>query len=244
MSPSVYGDTRTRRRALPDVQTTLRYKVHMNSPTPPPTADEPLASPDEALALIREQQRTVTERQLGGVPWILTAWAVSWGVGFLALWSGYDGGNPWFRVPLPVGGAIFGVLVIGAIVASAVLGLRMNRGLRGPSSFAGAVYGISWSVVSLAAFLIGIALLQNGMSSSLATLYFPAAYALVAGALYFMGAALWRSVDQLVLGSVIIVTGTAAPFFGAPTNNLVMAVLGGGSFLIAAIVMRVNLRRR
>jgi hypothetical protein len=216
----------------------------MTTNPPPSPDDEPLSSPDEALALIREQQRTVTERQIGGVPWILSAWAVSWGVGFLALWSGYDGGNPWFRVPLPVGGAIFGVLVIGAIVVSAVLGVRMNRGLRGPSNFAGAVYGISWSAVSLAAFMIGIALLQNGMSSSLASLYFPAVYALVAGALYLMGAALWRSVDQLVLGSVIIVAGTVAPFFGAPTNNLVMAVLGGGSFLIAAIVMRLSLRRR
>ena len=82
------------------------------------------------------------------------------------------------------------------------------------------------------------------MDSTLQSLYFPAIYALVAGAMYLMGAALWRSIDQLVLGAVIIVAGTVAPFFGAPTNNLVMAVLGGGAFLVAAVVMRASLSRR
>jgi len=66
----------------------------------------------------------------------------------------------------------------------------------------------------------------------------------VAGLIYLMGAALWRSLDQLVLGVIIAVVGAVAPLFGAPTNNLVMAVLGGGAFLVAAIVMRVSLSRR
>jgi len=216
----------------------------MNLPTPSPTADEPLASPDEALALIREQQRSVTERTLGGVPWILVMWAISWGVGFLALWSGYEGGNPWFQLPLVVAAWIFGVLLVAAIVVSAVIGSRIGRGVRGASAFGGAIYGVSWSVSSLSVYLIGVALIRAGADASLMSLYFPAAFALIAGLMYFMGAALWRSIDQLVLGAIIIVTGTAAPFFGAPTNNLVMAVLGGGSFLIAAIVMRLSLRRR
>jgi len=216
----------------------------MNSTTATSSADEPLASPSEALALIREQQRTVTERQLGGVPWILAMWAGSWGVGFFALWSGYEGGNPWFRIPLGLAGSIFGVLLVAAIVVSAIVGARIGRGVRGASAFGGAIYSISWSVSSLAVYLIGVALIREGADASLISLYFPAAFALVAGLLYFMGAALWRSMDQLVLGAIIIVTGTAAPFFGAPTNNLVMAVLGGGSFLVAAVVMHLNLRRR
>lgn len=202
----------------------------------PPTADE-------ALALIRDQQRTVTAQQLGGVPWILGMWAISWGVGFLALWSGYEGGNPWFQIPLALAAWIFGVLLVAAIAVSAIIGIRIGRGVRGASGFGGAVYGISWSVASLAVYLIGVALINAGAGPELVSLYYPAAYGLVAGLLYFMGAALWRSVDQLVLGSIIIVSAVVAPFFGAPTNNLAMALLGGGSFLVAAIVMHVNLRR-
>lgn len=205
--------------------------------------DSPLQSPDEALALIRTQQRAVTQSQLGSIPWILAVWGVAWGAGFLALWSGYDGGNPWFQLPLPVAGTIFGVLLVSAIVASAVLGIRISRGVSGASGFSGAVYGFGWWAGSIAVYLVGVALINAGADAELVSLYYPAAYGLVAGLLYFMGAALWRSVDQLVLGAIIIVASTVAPFFGAPTNNLVMAVLGGGSFLVAAAVMQLSLRR-
>lgn len=211
--------------------------------TPTPLDDDAPPSADEALALIREQQSALERDQLSGIPWILAVWGVAWTVGFLALWSGYDGGNPWFRLPLGLAATIFGLLLLGSIIISAVIGMRLNRGVRGPSNFSGAVYGIAWPVVSLGAYLIGVALAVNGMDSTLQSLYFPAIYALVAGVMYLMGAALWRSIDQLVLGAVIIVAGTIAPFFGAPTNNLVMAVLGGGSFLIAAAVMQLGLKR-
>lgn len=208
-----------------------------------PDIDEAPPSAVEALALIRDQQRAVVQNQLGAVPWILAVWGVAWGVGFLALWSGYEGGNPWFQVPLPLAGSIFGALLLTAIVTSAVLGIRISRGVRGASGFSGAVYGFAWWAGSIAVYLIGVALINAGADASIISLYFPAAYGLVAGLLYFMGAALWRSIDQLVLGSIIIIASTAAPFFGAPTNNLVMAVIGGGSFLVAAVVLQVSLNR-
>lgn len=214
-----------------------------NTHADPADLDEAPPSADEALALIRSQRTALERDQLSGIPWILGVWGVAWSVGFFALWSGYEGGNPWFSIPLPIAGTIFGVLLVGSIVFSAIVGMRLNRGVRGPSNFSGAVYGISWSVVSLGAYLVGAALINAGMDSELASLYFPAVYALVAGSMYLMGAALWRSIDQLVLGAVIIVTGTVAPFFGAPTNNIVMAVLGGGAFLVAAVVMSISLRK-
>ena len=205
--------------------------------------DETPPTADEALALIRDQQRAVAQDQLGAVPWILAVWGIAWGVGFLTLWSGYEGGNPWFQLPLPIAGTIFGVLLLSAIVASAVLGIRISRGVRGASGFTGAVYGLGWWAGSIAVYLVGVALINAGASAELISLYYPAAYGLVAGLLYFMGAALWRSIDQLVLGTIIIIASTVAPFFGAPTNNLVMAVLGGGSFLVAALVMTLSLKR-
>lgn len=208
-----------------------------------PDLDDAPPSPDEALALIRDQQTALERDQLSGIPWILGVWGVAWSVGFLALWSGYEGGNPWFRIPLPIAAAVFAVLLIGSAVVSAVIGIRLNRGVRGPSNFSGAVYGISWPIVAFAAYLIGVGLAVNGMDRELQSLFFPAIYALVAGCMYVMGAAIWRSIDQLVLGVILIVAGAAAPFFGAPTNNLVMAVIGGGPLLIAGLVMHLNLRR-
>jgi hypothetical protein len=164
-------------------------------------------------------------------------------VGFLLLWSAYDGGNPWFRVPGVVAGVGFGVLIIASIAASAVLGSRINRGVRGESNFPGIVYGLSWSIAGAAFAAVGVGLISNGMSQQLASIYFPSAYALMVGLLYLAGAALWREKTQLVLGIILLIVGSIAPFFGAPTNNLVMALAGGGSFLVATAIMIVRLRR-
>ncbi|MGY6499221.1 MAG: hypothetical protein ACXIUP_13460 [Microcella sp.] len=205
--------------------------------------DDKLTDPAAALALVQRQQAALERDQLGGIPVILLVWGVAWLVGFGALWSGYAGGNPWFQVPLTVAGIVFAVFLVAAMGISAWIGMRLNRGVRGPSNFSGAVYGIAWPIVGFGAWLMGVALARNGMDSELQSLFFPAIFALVAGVMYVMGAAIWRSLDQLVLGLIILVAGTVAPFFGAPTNNLVMAVLGGGAFLIAGLVMHINLQR-
>ena len=225
-----------------DAQTTLRYKLSMNSDIR--SDDPPLGGPDEALALIHDQRRAVTQRQLGGIPWVLLAWGVAWVIGFLALWSGYEGGNPWIRIPLGVAGVIFGLALLGAAVVTVFSVIRTSRGVRGPSNFSGAVYGTTWSVGFVATYLIAIALARAGADQSLISLFLPSAFGVLVGLLYFMGAALWRSVEQLVLGAIIVLASVVAAFFGAPTNNLVMALVGGGSLLVAGIVMHLSLRRR
>ncbi|WAB80494.1 hypothetical protein OVN18_07885 [Microcella daejeonensis] len=206
--------------------------------------DLPLGGPDEALALIREQQRTVAQRQLGGIPWVLVAWGVSWFIGFLALWSGYEGGNPWLRIPLGVAATIYGLALLAASGVTVISVTRISRGVRGPSNFSGAVYGITWFAGFAATYLIGIALARAGADQALVSLYLPSAFGVLIGLMYLMGAALWRSTEQLVLGALIVLTSVIAAFFGAPTNNLVMALLGGGSLVVAGIVMRLSLRRR
>ncbi len=209
----------------------------------PADGDEPLPSPDAALALIRDQQRSVERNQLGGIPWVLVMWGIAWGVGFLALWSGYDGGNPWFQLPLAVAGAIFGAIFLAASIVSVIVISRLGRGVRVASGFGGTVFGISSSASFVAVYLIGVALARAGADGALISLYLPAGFGMTTGLLFLMGAALWRSVSQVVLGAIIMVTAVVAPFFGAPTNNVVMAVLGGGSFLIAAVAMQLGLKR-
>lgn len=200
-------------------------------------------SPAEMMALLKEQQRRVDLESRAPIPWLYGIWGVAWIVGYLFLWSAWPDGNPWFTVPGVVAAIVFATLTIAAIVSSAVLGVRINRGVRGMSDFQGAVYGISWSVTSAAFALVGMGLIANGLSSELTSIYFPSAYALLVGTQYLAGAALWRDKLQLVLGIVLLAVGSVSPFFGQPTNNLVVAIAGGGAFIVAAAIAASNRRR-
>lgn len=206
-------------------------------------ADEPLGDPRATLALLEGQQREVLNAQQAPVIWMYFIWGITWFVGFLALWSGDVDGNPWFTIPGYVATPVFIVMLVASIVASAVLGIRINRGVRGISTFSGAVYGLSWSVCGTAFAMVGVGLIRQGLSPELANLYFPSAYALMCGTIYLGGAALWRDVSQLVLGLLLLAAGAIAPFFGSPGNDLILAVLVGGAFLIAAAALMVRRRQ-
>ncbi len=212
-----------------------------NAPRIGSDPDEP--TPAEMLALLESQQRRVDSALLAPIPWLYGIWGTAWLVGFLVLWSAWPGGNPWFRIPGAVAGWTFALLLAASVVASAIFGMRINAGVRGASDFPGAVYGISWSLSGFAFAALGIGLISNGLSPELASVYFPSAYGLMAGTLYLGGAALWRSRSQLVLGIVLLVVGSVAPFAGQPGNNLVLAIGGGGSFLVGAVVTAIGLRR-
>lgn len=204
--------------------------------------DEP-GDPREMLALLEGQQRRVRDAQMAPVAWLYFIWGVAWFVGFLALWSGDADGNPWFTIPTGGAPTVFIVLLIGSIVASAVIGSRIGRGVRGVSDFSGAVYGLSWSVSGTAFALLGTALISHGMSTELANLYFPSGYALMCGTIYLGGAALWRDKSQLIMGLIMLTVGAVAPFAGSPGNDLVFALVGGVAFLVAAAIVATRVRR-
>ncbi len=143
-----------------------------------------------------------------------------------------------------IAATIYGLALLAASGVTVISVTRISRGVRGPSNFSGAVYGITWFAGFAATYLIGIALARAGADQALVSLYLPSAFGVLIGLMYLMGAALWRSTEQLVLGALIVLTSVIAAFFGAPTNNLVMALLGGGSLVVAGIVMRLSLRRR
>lgn len=201
--------------------------------------DEGPLDPAEALALAERQQRAVGLSYVKPVLWLYLVWGVAWLVGFLTLWLGYV--VSW--LPLWAAGVIFAVLIAASITVSALVGTRLGRGVQGPSNFGVTIYGLSWSVFGLAFAVLGIGLISNGMNSELASLYFPSIYALMAGTMYVFGAALWHERSQLALGILMLAVGSVAPFFGAPTNNLVMAIGGGGGFLVAAAHFGLQLRK-
>lgn len=191
----------------------------------------------EMLDLIDGQQRRVDRGLRLPVVWLYSIWAFAWLVGFLALYLAVIG------VFDPVAaGIVFAVLIVASIVASAVIGSRIGRGLRGQSQFAGTVYGISWSVCSIAFALLGTGLLAQGMPDGLAGIYFPSAYALMCGTLYLGGAALWHDTVQLVLGLALLVVGAVVPFLGLGPNLLVLAIAAAVIFGSGAVITARSLR--
>jgi hypothetical protein len=207
---------------------------------PPAEGDLPLSA-TAALAVLTEQQRTIS-RRLGGQIWIITgAWGIAWLFGFLAIWL-MDSTSLGIVVPTWLGWTIFATLFAAAIVVSAVLGARSGRGIRSNSAnaFTGTVYGVTWAISMVFLSVLGAALLSRGMSAELADLFYPSVYALVVGILYLAAAAIWRVVEMIVAGAFFVVLASVAPFFGHPTNFLVFAVAGGAMFFTFAIILAVR----
>ncbi len=215
----------------------------MNTRNEPDAADAPL-SPEDMLALAARQQRSVEGQVAGFVPHILLVWGLVWLAGFLTLWL-IDGLQPAFGIPLAVAVPIFVVLLLGGIGLSALFGIRSGRGFRGSGddTFRGIVYGITWLVGALCIQAFGQALVVNGMDPDLANIYYPTAYVLFTGIMYFVSAALWRAVPMLFLGGWTILVGVIAPFFGYPTHYLVLAVAGGLGLLALAVASYIHLDR-
>lgn len=208
------------------------------------TDDDEVLSPEEMLALARNQQRSMESQVASFVPALVTMWGIVWLLGFGALWL-IDGLKPSFSLPLPVAVSIFVGLLAIAIAASVVLGTRSGRGIRGntASAFSGAVYGSTWTVGSLAIIVFAQGLLVNGMDKELANIFYPVAFVLFAGIMYIVGAAIWQAVPMLILGVWTVVVAVVAPFFGYPTHYLVLAIGGGVGFLILGLVSFVHLSR-
>ncbi|MEO8528755.1 MAG: hypothetical protein ABI435_06730 [Pseudolysinimonas sp.] len=205
------------------------------------TNDAPL-DPRAMLDLIEHETERVRDAARRGVPWFYFSWGVMWLIGYLLLWAAQpDSGSPvavalWVAVPVYIG------LFVVAIAISAVVGVRMGRGIRGRSTFVGAVYGLSWPILGGAFAALGIALLQAGMDPTLAMLYYPSVYAFMVAALYLAGAMIWVSIDQLAIAVILAVAGSVAPFFGVPTNLLVMALAAGGALIAGGVITVISLR--
>jgi hypothetical protein len=205
-------------------------------------ADDDL-TPEQLLALIEGETRSMKRLFGVQVPVYYFVWGGAWLLGYLLLWAAWPGGPSPVTVPLAVAVPVFGALMLGAAVTSAVVGVRSNRGIKGVSDFVGTVYGISWAVLGTAVAAIGYALIRAGVSDEAAAIYYTSGYALLVGAMYLTGTMLWRSIDQLVIAIVMIVAAAVTGFFGAPGNMLAMALIAGPALLAGGVIALVRLRR-
>jgi hypothetical protein len=205
--------------------------------------DRPL-DPAGMLDLVDRQQAHVERRSARLVPWILLTWAIAWTVGYLALWL-IDGLRPLFALHGGAAVGIFGGFVAIAVVVSAVLGARSDRGVRttAGSAFTGVVFGVTSAVALAAVYALGAQLVALGMPVEVANVYFPAIYTLTIGVIYLMAAAVWRAIPCVVLGALLVAVALLAAFFPYPTPYLVVGVGGGLVFLGGGVVTLLWVRR-
>jgi hypothetical protein len=204
--------------------------------------DSPL-SPAEMLALLDDEQSSVQRKIARDVPWILFSWGAVYLLGYGALWL-IDGLRPAFALPLPVSVAIFVVLLVGAIIVSAILGSRTGRGRKASSSaaFTGAVYGITGNAGFFAMYIFALALSANGMPEALKPIFFPTAIGIITAVMFLVAGAIWHAVPSVVMGGAILLVSLIAPFFGYPTHYLIFAIAGGAVFFGGAISLAMYTR--
>lgn len=199
----------------------------------------PGTDPAALLALIAAERERTRRRTAPTLAVIGTAWGLAWLVGYLTLYGTFDGEiSPWWAF------ATFGGLLMLAVVITAVHTARRSSGLRGESATVGAMYGWTWVIGFVAAALLfggvaradagpeTMALVSNGVSC------------IVVGLIYLAGGMLWREWRMFALGGWIALVAGAASLAGPPTVYLVMALAGGGGFLLAALLDGIASRRR
>lgn len=194
------------------------------------THDDSTLDAATAAALIDQQRARSTRREIRSTAAIVAAWGVVWLFGYLAAWSGTEGGNPWFHLPPGVEWWILGALIVAGIVLSATLGIAMGSGQRGPSTRIGALYGISFGIGTVTLMLFDIGLVRAGITAEQASLLFPGTFTLLIAALYMAGsgASVRPRVDvaQYITGVLLAAAVVIATFVGAPHHLLVYAAAG------------------
>lgn len=210
--------------------------------TPHPD-DDPLDA-EASLALIRDQQEHVRATREPDARLIFGAWAISWLVGFLLLWKSSTRTGALWTQPTAAAYGVFAALMAASVAFSIVHTVRRSAGTRGPSARVGALYGWSWTIGFLAMTLIMNGLSRAGASDQMLALAANALVCVIVGLLYLAGALVFGETSMYALGVWILVVAGAATIVGLPTSNLVMALAGGGGFLIMAVAAHVRLVRR
>lgn len=183
------------------------------------------------MALI-EDQRAQVGRELDVNPVVLyTAWGLAWTLGFTAF--ALTAGEV-VAAPRWAAGIVFFALQITAMVITTVHVTQAARGIRGVSAEVGAMYGWSWALGFGALAFINTGLVRLGLTDEQTAVLWPASSLLIVGVLYLAGGALWRDRFQFGLGVWVLVTDAVSVFAGTPANYVVLAIAGGGGFLVAA----------
>lgn len=203
--------------------------------------DEAPLDPGASAVLIAEQRARVAEATDVDGRLLFGLWGLAWLIGFGALYA-VSGDRP--LVDAEPGGAValFTVILLAAMVVTAVHVGRRTSGIHGDSAVQGAMYGWSWFLGFGGMFALASALAGAGAEPEVIQTAMTIGPPVLVGVLYMAGAAIWQDRTQFALGAWILVVTMVAAFVGLPGMLAVMALAGGGGMLAGAVA--VGMRRR
>ncbi|WP_406119346.1 ABC transporter permease [Streptomyces sp. NBC_00989] len=157
------------------------------------------------------------------------AWLLCRGVNALT-----HGDDPVLDLPSAIPASLLVAGLLAGVVVTSVVTARTLRGVRGPDAMVGNLLAASWPIGFGALFLIITALSASLEEQKVHTLMWPTASGLVVGLLYLAGGAVYRDRLQYLLGAWLALTSSAALFLHGAPLYWVLALAGGGSYLVAA----------
>ena len=161
------------------------------------------------------------------------AWALAWLVGYLAIWLSVRG-QATYRGPDAWAIVLLSLCMVGALVVTVRTIGTAARGVTGLSSTSGSMFGFSWAVAFACFYAILASLVRAGISDEAIGLLAGAGPALVVSIIYLVGGALWLDWTMFVVGAWLALVVGVAVMFGPVVLGLLMAIFGGGGFLVAA----------
>ena len=197
--------------------------------------------PAESLRLIQESQQRARAATEPDGRLLYLVWGVAWLVGYLVLWTSARGNG---GAPGGLAFAVLFVLLAGAIAITIVHSVVRGAGTRGPSARTGMMYGWSWFLGFLAYPFIISGIADAGASDEVIGLVANALACVVVGLMYLAGGTFFGDTRLYVLGLWVLLTGGVATVAGMPATYLVMALAGGGGFLVMCGIEAVLVARR
>lgn len=210
-------------------------------PTEPAHPGDPAGlDPAETLRMIRQQQEAARDATEPDGRVLFGAWGLAWLIGYLAIWStARDTGTPaaW-------AGWVLAGCIVGAVGLTVVHSVTRTSGTRGASARVGTMYGWTWFLAFTAFGVMLGAMGDAGASPEVQAIAANGFACVIVGLLYLAGGMLFEEARMYAIGAWMLVTAVLAAFAGLPNTYLVMAVAGGGGFLVMVAVEQVIRARR
>lgn len=137
---------------------------------------------------------------------------------------------------------LLGAGLITGIVLATLAALRAQREAAAPDTLSGKLLGAAW-IVALTALFLAITGLSSVLEApELKKVLWPAGSGLIVGLLYLAEGSVRRNMLHYSLGAWLALVSTAALSFASPGLFWVLAIAGGGAYVLAALLEHRRLR--
>ncbi|MHA7285939.1 hypothetical protein ACX80I_06655 [Arthrobacter sp. MDT3-44] len=194
-----------------------------------------------ALNVVRDAEAQA-RRQLSPDEVVLyLVWGLAWLLGYGALHGSRFGWLPIDRGPALL---VLGLCILAGALVTLIMAARQSHGIRGHSSFIGAMYGSAWALGFLVLGILSGLIADAIGDYWLVGLVINSIAVLIVGLLYITGGTTFNDRTQAILGIWFLVVDVIAIISGPEHFVTVFFVFGSGGFLVGAVLEYVRRRRQ